>query len=105
MRGQMKLIASLWVDDAAGKQNLAWWGGGGDRGVVTDLADLKLALPGPDGGEPSSFPGAALSALTGMRTYSDYNFSLDGTNFSSRRADVGLPSVASRNLVAPGGSG
>ena len=48
---------AFWVDDAAGKQNLTWWGGGGDRGVVTNLADVGLALPGAQGADAATLPG------------------------------------------------
>lgn len=96
---------AFWVDDVAGKQNLTWWGGGASRGVVTNLQDLNLALPVPGGGEPVPFPQAALSALAGLRSYTDYSFNLDGNAFVSRKADMKLLSVASLNFLAPAGLG
>jgi hypothetical protein len=93
---------AFWVDDAAGKQNLTWWGGGGARGVVTNLADVSLALPNAQGTEAGPFPQTALAALSERRSYAPFTFDLAGRSFTSRRANVSLPSVASLQLLAPG---
>jgi hypothetical protein len=93
---------AFWVDDAGGKQNLTWWGGGGVRGLATNLADLRLTLPSPNGVEAGPFPAAALTALADSRSYAPSSFRLADRRFDSQTATIRLPTVSSLNLLAPG---
>lgn len=92
---------AFWVDDAGGKQNLAWWGGGGSRGVANNLADLPLLLPDPSGVSAEPFSAGALTRLQSLRSNSLTSFSLGGYDFSSEVSSFNLPSVATFNLLDP----
>jgi hypothetical protein len=92
---------AFWVDDAGGKQNLAWWGGGATRGFAVNLADLPLFLPDETGTSAEPFSAGAMTRLKSLRSTSLTSFSLGGIDFSSEVAAFNLPSVATFNLLDP----
>jgi len=96
---------AFWVDEAGSKQNLEWWGGGQQRGVITNLSNVPLVLPDATGRESGPFPPAALQEVLGLRAPQADVFLLDDAQFVGVRSGVNLPTVESFRLMVPGGLG
>ncbi|MFZ4484575.1 MAG: PilX N-terminal domain-containing pilus assembly protein [Chthoniobacterales bacterium] len=108
VRAQVKTLSAtnsqtntyaFWVDEAGGKQNLTWWGGGTNRGLVTNVADLPLVLPSANGTTVSALSAGASNALASARSYSVVTTNLFGTNTAILTASNALLTPATFNLL------
>lgn len=91
---------AFWVDEAGGKQNLSWWGGGGTRGLVTNVSSLPLVLPSADGLTVQALPPEASMALSTLRSFSAIRLSnYFGFTTDSRTVSSALITPATFNLV------